>query len=324
MTHDDFDARLDDERDARPAGAELERLRAEVAAWRRALREGREARHRVHELESRGRAALHRRSTCADADECPARRPRRVSRSRAASIRPGIAASCGRCASSRASAAPSDTNERFKFLLEHGQTGLSTAFDFPTLMGYDSDHPRSEGEVGKTRRRDLEPRRHGDAVRRDSARPGLDVDDDQRPGDHPVLASTSRPRRSRACRQREAARHGAERHPEGVHGAARVVLPDRARAASHRRLLRVGRAARAAVEHRSRSPATTSAKPDRPRRRSSRSRSPTGSPTSSAASRAGSTSTTSRRASRSSGTSTTTSSRRSPSCARRAASGRAT
>ena len=43
-----------------------------------------------------------------------------------------------------------DTNERFKFLLEHGQTGLSTAFDFPTLMGYDSDHPRSLGEVGKT------------------------------------------------------------------------------------------------------------------------------------------------------------------------------
>jgi methylmalonyl-CoA mutase N-terminal domain/subunit len=43
----------------------------------------------------------------------------------------------------------SDTNQRYKFLLEHGQTGLSVAFDFPTLMGYDSDHPRSEGEVGK-------------------------------------------------------------------------------------------------------------------------------------------------------------------------------
>src|SRR5437868_7168098 len=42
-----------------------------------------------------------------------------------------------------------DTNERYKFLLDHGQTGLSVAFDFPTLMGYDSDHPRSEGEVGK-------------------------------------------------------------------------------------------------------------------------------------------------------------------------------
>jgi methylmalonyl-CoA mutase N-terminal domain/subunit len=42
-----------------------------------------------------------------------------------------------------------ETNERFRYLLEHGQTGLSTAFDMPTLMGYDSDHPRSLGEVGR-------------------------------------------------------------------------------------------------------------------------------------------------------------------------------
>ena len=42
-----------------------------------------------------------------------------------------------------------DTNRRYKFLLGRGQTGLSVAFDFPTLMGYDSDHPRSAGEVGK-------------------------------------------------------------------------------------------------------------------------------------------------------------------------------
>ncbi|MEO0254974.1 MAG: methylmalonyl-CoA mutase family protein [candidate division WOR-3 bacterium] len=42
-----------------------------------------------------------------------------------------------------------DTNERFKFLLKHGQTGLSTAFDMPTLMGYDSDHPMAQGEVGR-------------------------------------------------------------------------------------------------------------------------------------------------------------------------------
>jgi methylmalonyl-CoA mutase N-terminal domain/subunit len=42
-----------------------------------------------------------------------------------------------------------DTNWRYKFLLSRGQTGLSVAFDFPTLMGYDSDHPRAEGEVGK-------------------------------------------------------------------------------------------------------------------------------------------------------------------------------
>ncbi|HZT14346.1 MAG TPA: methylmalonyl-CoA mutase family protein [Gaiellaceae bacterium] len=42
-----------------------------------------------------------------------------------------------------------ETNERFHYLLEHGQTGLSTAFDMPTLMGYDSDHPRALGEVGR-------------------------------------------------------------------------------------------------------------------------------------------------------------------------------
>ncbi len=41
------------------------------------------------------------------------------------------------------------TNERFRYLLEHGQTGLSTAFDMPSLMGHDSDHPRSLGEVGR-------------------------------------------------------------------------------------------------------------------------------------------------------------------------------
>jgi len=42
-----------------------------------------------------------------------------------------------------------ETNARFRYLREHGQTGLSTAFDMPTLMGYDSDHPKSLGEVGR-------------------------------------------------------------------------------------------------------------------------------------------------------------------------------
>ena len=42
-----------------------------------------------------------------------------------------------------------DTNKRFKYLIAQGQTGLSTDFDMPTLMGYDSDHPMSEGEVGR-------------------------------------------------------------------------------------------------------------------------------------------------------------------------------
>jgi methylmalonyl-CoA mutase, N-terminal domain len=46
-------------------------------------------------------------------------------------------------------ASPEETNRRYKYLLEHGGDGLSVAFDLPTLMGYDSDHPASEGEVGK-------------------------------------------------------------------------------------------------------------------------------------------------------------------------------
>ena len=46
-------------------------------------------------------------------------------------------------------ASPEETNQRYKYLLEHGGSGLSVAFDLPTLMGYDSDHSASEGEVGK-------------------------------------------------------------------------------------------------------------------------------------------------------------------------------
>ncbi len=46
-------------------------------------------------------------------------------------------------------ATPEETNKRYKYLLEHGQTGLSVAFDLPTQIGYDSDHPLAEGEVGK-------------------------------------------------------------------------------------------------------------------------------------------------------------------------------
>src|ERR1700688_3078337 len=44
---------------------------------------------------------------------------------------------------------PAETNARFQFLLEHGQTALSVAFDLPTQLGYDSDHPMAQGEVGR-------------------------------------------------------------------------------------------------------------------------------------------------------------------------------
>ena len=120
---------------------------------------------------------------------------------------------------------------------------------------------------------------------------------------------------------RQAPGHDPERHPQGVHGAARLDLPGGARAQDHRGPVRVGRRAHARSGTRSRSPATTSARPAPPRRRSWRSRWPTASATWSTAWRAGSTSTASRRGSRSSGTSTTTSSRRSPSCAPPAGSG---
>ncbi len=59
---------------------------------------------------------------------------------------------------------PEDTNKRLHYLLEHGETGLSIAFDMPTLYGYDPDSPRAEGEVGRG-----VFERHGDHSRRDTA-----------------------------------------------------------------------------------------------------------------------------------------------------------
>ena len=72
-----------------------------------------------------------------------------------------------------------DTNQRFKYLIAQGQTGLSTDFDMPTLMGYDSDHPMSEGEVGRegVAIDTLADMEH--SVRRHRPREDLGVDDDQ-------------------------------------------------------------------------------------------------------------------------------------------------
>ena len=68
-----------------------------------------------------------------------------------------------------------------------GRPGSRSRSTFPTLMGYDSDHPRSEGEVGKCGVAISSLARHGGPVRRHPARPGLHLDDDQRPGGDPVL-----------------------------------------------------------------------------------------------------------------------------------------
>ena len=72
-----------------------------------------------------------------------------------------------------------ETNRRYRYLLDQGQTGLSVAFDLPTQMGYDSDHPMAAGEVGRSRRGDRLPRRHGDAAGRHPAGSRLHVHDHQ-------------------------------------------------------------------------------------------------------------------------------------------------
>ena len=98
---------------------------------------------------------------------------------------------------------PEDTNARFRRLLEQGQTGLSTAFDMPSLMGYDPDHPLSRGR-GRARGRLGGPRRrHGPPVRRHRPRGGLDVDDDLRPGAGGPGAVRGGGRATRACPARE-------------------------------------------------------------------------------------------------------------------------
>jgi methylmalonyl-CoA mutase, N-terminal domain len=128
--------------------AELERLRAEVAAWRRAYERG-ETRELAFANSSREVEPLYTQIDTADADAARVGVPGAYPYTRG--IHP--TGYRGRLWTMRQFAgfgSARDTNERFKFLLAHGQTGLSTAFDFPTLMGYDSDHPRSEGEVGKT------------------------------------------------------------------------------------------------------------------------------------------------------------------------------
>jgi methylmalonyl-CoA mutase, N-terminal domain len=129
-------------------GAELDRLRAEVAEWRRRYEAG-ELRDIAFVNSAREVEAVY---TALDADPQTAEHlgvPGAYPFTRG--IHPtGYRGKLWTMRQFAGFGSARDTNARFKFLLEHGQTGLSTAFDFPTLMGYDSDHPRSLGEVGKT------------------------------------------------------------------------------------------------------------------------------------------------------------------------------
>ena len=168
-----------------------------------------------------------------------------------------------------------ETNERFRYLLDHGQTGLSTAFDMPSLMGHDSDHPRVAGRGRARGRRGRHARRHGDAVRGDRPRRGQRVDDDQRAGgDHDGLLRRRGGGEGHPGRSPE--RHDPGRHPQGVHRPEGVVLPGRSGDAPARRHDAVVARGTCRAGIRSRSAATTSARRARRPRRSSRSRSRTG------------------------------------------------
>ena len=120
-----------------------------------------------------------------------------------------------------------ETNARYRYLLEHGQTGLSVAFDMPTLMGYDTDDEWGVGEFGKcgvavSSLADMELLFDGIPLDQITT-----CDDDQlaRAGD---LGDVHRRGREARHPARSAGRHAAERHPQGVHRAERVHLPARA------------------------------------------------------------------------------------------------
>src|SRR5215213_1269079 len=126
---------------------ELERLRAEVAEWRRRFDRA-EKREIAFTNSAREVEPLYTGLDTAELDPAAVGMPGAYPYTRG--IHP--TGYRGRLWTMRQFAGfgtAKETNERYKFLLAHGQTGLSVAFDFPTLMGYDSDHPRSEGEVGK-------------------------------------------------------------------------------------------------------------------------------------------------------------------------------
>ena len=89
-----------------------------------------------------------------------------------------------------------ESNRRYRYLLEQGQTGLSVAFDLPTQMGYDSDDPAARGEVGKVGVAIASIDDMRDPDRGPAARPGLDLDDDQLHGLDPARALLSRWRAS--------------------------------------------------------------------------------------------------------------------------------
>ena len=145
-------------------------------------------------------------------------------------------------------ASAEETNERYRYLLERGQTGLSVAFDLPTQLGYDSDDPRALGEVGRT----------GVAI---DSLADMELLFDGIPLDEVSTSMTINAPAALLLLLYElvaeeqgvagdaAPRHGPERHPQGVHRPRELHLPAAAVDAAHDRPVRVLRGAAAALEH---------------------------------------------------------------------------
>ena len=218
-------------------------------------------------------------------------------------------------------ATPEETNRRYHYLLAQGQTGLSVAFDLPTLMGYDADHALSEGEVGKcgapiSSLEDMEILFRGIPL-----------------GDVSVSMTINSPAsviwamylavaEQQGVDVGAALRHAAERHPEGIHRAEGVHLSRRAPPCGWSPTRSNSARGTRRDSIRFRSAGITFARRARPPCRNWRSRCATASSTWIGRWSAGSRSTISRRGSASSSTRIAISSRRSPSTARRARSGR--
>ncbi len=120
-------------------------------------------------------------------------------------------------------ATPEQTNERYRYLLAQGQTGLSIAFDLPTLMGYDADQPEAQGEVGKcgvaiSSLEDMQTLFRGIPLGKVSV--SMTINSPAALIWAMYLAVARRAGRGR----RRAFRHVAKRHPEGIHRAKGVHL----------------------------------------------------------------------------------------------------
>ncbi len=182
-----------------------------------------------------------------DHDYVPTRASPASIRSRAGRIRRCIARSRGRCARSRVSEPPKTRTPASDILIAQGQTGISTDFDMPTLMGYDSDDPRSEGEVG----------REGVAVDtvddmldlyRDIDLEKISVSMTINPTAWILLAMYLVVAEERGFDWQQTLRDDAERHHQRVHLAKRVDVPAAPRDANRARHDRVRRAASAALQ----------------------------------------------------------------------------